>query len=224
MAGPVSRYVVASPDDGSRIDLRNPFLAAVLSWLVPGLGQIYQGRTFKGGVCMAALVTALVFGMWLGDGRVVYASWRPGDARFAYIGQAGVGAVAIPAFVQAQLLAGRGREPMFASAWFAPPVHQGQLVSPEYAATLSRTSPGVALAEPGFGRPFAQVLNDELSAWQKQLGRRFEIGTLYTVIAGLLNMLVVFDALGGPMRVATRKAETADGPKAARPSGRPGRG
>ena len=43
-----ARYAAVSPDDGSRIELRNPFLAAVLSWLVPGLGQIYQGRTFKG--------------------------------------------------------------------------------------------------------------------------------------------------------------------------------
>lgn len=224
MAGPVSRYVVASPDDGSRIDLRNPVLAAALSWLVPGLGQIYQGRTVKGGICMAALVAALACGMWLGDGRVVYASWRPGDARYAFIGQSGIGAVAIPAALQARLLADRGCQPLFASAWLAPPVRPGQLVSPAYARTLARTSPGVMLNQPGAGQAFGQVLNDELSLWQKRLGRRFEIGTLYTVIAGLLNMLVVFDALGGPMRVATRKAETADGPKAARPSGRPGRG
>ena len=213
-----ARYVVISPDDGSRIDLRNPFLAALLSWLVPGLGQIYQGRTFKGGVCMAALVAALVFGMWLGDGRVVYASGRPGEMRLppagvraAFIGQAGIGAVAIPAFVQSQWLAGSGREPLFASAWFAPPVQPGQFVSPAYAATLARTSPGVALTEPGMGRPLRQVLTDELSLWQKRLGRRFEIGTLYTVIAGMLNVLVVFDALGGPMRAAGDPASRAAG-------------
>jgi hypothetical protein len=27
----------------------------------------------------------------------------------------------------------------------------------------------------------------------------FEMGTVYTVIAGLLNILVVFDAYGGPL-------------------------
>lgn len=216
MAETRARYGVPSPDDGRRIDLRNPFLAALLSWLVPGLGQIYQRRTFKGGMCMAALVAALIFGMWLGDGRVVYASGRPGEMRFspaavraAFIGQAGIGVVAIPAFVQSQLLDGTGREPLFASAWFAPPVTPGQFVSPAYAETLARTSPGVALSEPG--RPFRQVLNDELSLWQKRLGRRFEIGTLYTVIAGLLNLLVVFDALGGPMRTAGEKPARADG-------------
>lgn len=217
MAETRSRYGVVSPDDGRRIDLRNPFLAALLSWLVPGLGQIYQRRTFKGGMCMAALVAALVFGMWLGDGRVVYASGRPGELRIspaafraAFIGQAGIGAVAIPAVVQSHLLSGSGRQPLFASAWFAPPALPGQFVSPAYAETLARTSPGVTLSEPAPGRPFRQVLNDELSVWQKRLGRRFEIGTLYTVIAGLLNLLVVFDALGGPMRSAGNAAP-ADG-------------
>jgi hypothetical protein len=218
VAGTDSRYVVASPDDGRPIDLRNPFLAAALSWLVPGLGQIYQGRTIKGGICMAALVGGLACGMWLGDGRVVYASWRPGDERFAYVGQAGIGAVAIPAAVQAQCLAGSGRQPLFASAWFAPPVRQGQFVSPAYAATLARTSPGVTLAEPGAGRPLGQVLNDELSEWQGRLGRRFEIGTLYTVIVGLLNLLVVFDALGGPVR-ATEQSDRQDGKEKTRPPG-----
>ena len=42
-----ARIVAISPDDGSAIDLKNPALAAVLSWLVPGLGQLYQGRTLK---------------------------------------------------------------------------------------------------------------------------------------------------------------------------------
>ena len=51
---PTPRIVALSPDDGSTIDLRNPALAAVLSWAVPGLGQIYQGRTTKGGLFMAA--------------------------------------------------------------------------------------------------------------------------------------------------------------------------
>jgi hypothetical protein len=215
-----TRYAVASPDDGRRIDLRNPFLAALLSWLVPGLGQLYQRRTLKGGMCMAALVAALVFGMWLGDGRVVYAAGRPGELRLppaavraAFIGQAGIGVVAIPAFVQSRLLAGSGSEPLFASAWFAPPVQPGQFVSPAYAETLARTSPGVAVADSGPGRRFRQVLTDELSVWQKRLGRRFEIGTLYTVIAGLLNLLVVFDALGGPMRGAGEKSAPAEGGK-----------
>ena len=38
--------------------------------------------------------------------------------------------------------------------------------------------------------------------WQKRLGRLFDIGTLYTVLAGLLNLLVIYDAWAGPMHRA----------------------
>ena len=134
------RLIAISPDDGSAIDLRNPLLAAALSWLVPGLGQLYQGRRLKGGLFMAALLGTLVGGLWLGGGRVVYASWRPGEPRLAFIGQAGIGAVAIPAVLQSFRLHGPAREPYFASGLFAPPLKGGQLVSPAYAARVARAA------------------------------------------------------------------------------------
>ena len=40
---------------------------------------------------------------------------------------------------------------------------------------------------------------DELSLWHAQYGAMFEIGTLYTMVAGLLNIVVIFDAYGGPV-------------------------
>ena len=39
---------------------------------------------------------------------------------------------------------------------------------------------------------------DELSDWHYDLHGYFEMGTLYTVVAGLLNLLVVWDAFAGP--------------------------
>jgi len=71
------RIVAVSPDDGSAIDLRNPAVAAILSWCVPGLGQIYQGRTHKGRIFMVAILATFLVGLMLGGGKVVYASWRP---------------------------------------------------------------------------------------------------------------------------------------------------
>jgi hypothetical protein len=90
------RIVAISPDDGSAIDLKRPAIAAILSWLVPGLGQLVQGRRFKGLLFMATLVPTFLFGMWLGDGRVVYASWKPGEKRWAFVCQAGIGAASRP--------------------------------------------------------------------------------------------------------------------------------
>ena len=43
---------------------------------------------------------------------------------------------------------------------------------------------------------------DELSKWNYDLGEYFDIGTVFTVIAGLLNVLVIFDAYGGPLVIA----------------------
>jgi len=201
---PRQRLIAISPDDGSAIDLKNPVLAAVLSWLVPGLGQLYQGRRLKGGLFMAALLATLVFGLWLGGGRVVYASWRPGEPRLAFIGQSGVGAVAIPAVLQALRLDGPAKEPAFGVGLFAPPLKPGQLVSPAYAARLAATDSGVN-ADDFFDRPpFKQFKREQLSIWQRRLGRWFEIGTLYTVLAGMLNVLVVFDAFAGPIRTTPR--------------------
>jgi TM2 domain-containing membrane protein YozV len=215
------RLIAISPDDGSAIDLRNPLLAAALSWLVPGLGQLYQGRRLKGGLFMAALLGTLVCGMWLGAGRVVYASWRPGEPRLAFIGQAGIGAVAIPAVLQSLRLHGPAKEPYFGSGLFAPPLKGGQFVSPASAARLARTEPDCDF----FDRPpLAQSKRDQLSAWQRRLGRRFEIGTLYTVLAGMLNLLVVLDAFSGPLPTPSRDTRTGKQATAPPPAGpAPGR-
>jgi MFS family permease len=205
-------FVVTSPDDGTPIDLRNPFLAAVLSWLVPGLGQCYQRRTTKGGLFMGTLLAALVIGLWVGGGRVVYASWRGGESRLAFLGQAGIGVVAIPAVIQSLRLHGDGKEPL-AGGWFAPPLKPGQLVSTAYAARLMRSEPGVD-AEDFFDKPpYKQFRGDQLSMWQRRLGRRFDVGTLYTVLAGMLNVLVVLDAFAGPMRAPPESRPQAAAPE-----------
>ena len=41
------------------------------------------------------------------------------------------------------------------------------------------------------------------SIWHRRLGRWFEIGTLYTMLAGMLNMLVIYDAWAGPLGMPT---------------------
>ncbi|MBV8265989.1 MAG: hypothetical protein JO252_06560, partial [Planctomycetaceae bacterium] len=42
------------------VPLRNPYKAALLAWLVPGLGHFYQGRTGKG-ILYAACILSLYF-------------------------------------------------------------------------------------------------------------------------------------------------------------------
>jgi len=55
----------------------------------------------------------------------------------------------------------------------------------------------------------------ELSDWQRDSAAGFDLGTLYTMVAGLLNILVIFDAYGGPMPIPgheSRKKKKPDAP------------
>lgn len=205
------RIVAVSPDDGSAIDLRNPLVAAALSWAVPGLGQIYQGRTFKGSLFMAAILTTFVCGLWLGGGRVVYAA-LPSAAdgaegrgvraifkRAPFLCQACAGVVAMPAVLQAARLSGPSREPWLLNGFMAPPLAPGQYVSRRYAESLARRDSGIGPDDFFDKPPFKQFRRDQLAMWHRQLGKFFEIGSLYTMLAGMLNLLVIYDAWAGPL-------------------------
>src|SRR5262245_66453159 len=64
----------ASPLPPRKID---PF-AAVLSYLVPGLGHIYQGRVGKGVLFLVCLYVLFFYGMYLGQGKNVYLPTKDG--------------------------------------------------------------------------------------------------------------------------------------------------
>ncbi len=155
---------------------------------------------------MAALLATVLAGMVVSDGRAVFYEWRRGSSRqtrWAFLGQAGIGGLAIPSLIQTSLLDGSGRQPLLALPWFAPPLLNGQEVSEAYARRLADHDPDIDAAD--FRRQGAVFrfepgqAGGQISIWQKRLGRSFDIGTLYTVLAGLLNLLVIYDAWAGPM-------------------------
>ncbi len=63
----------------------------------------------------------------------------------------------------------------------------------------------------------APASKNDLSNWHKATASGFDMGTLYTMVAGLLNILVVFDAYAGPLpppvpkKRRKREKEEADG-------------
>jgi len=180
--------------DGQYIDLKNRPLAAFLAWLIPGAGHFYQGRRTKGAIYLVCILSAWILGFALGGGHVVYASWQPGDKRWHYLLQAGVGAAALPALVQGDRMR-RQTDPF-----------NGQ--------TMKSYKPlwGGFMAPPI--RPVIEDEADEVSAWYARRGAGYEMGTWYTVvIAGLLNILVIYDAYGGPLAIpiSGRKKEVANG-------------
>jgi len=59
---------------------------------------------------------------------------------------------------------------------------------------------------PLLGKVEAPPTKDELNDLHRDIGRWWELGTVYTMLAGLLNVLVIYDALCGPAYVAERAA------------------
>ncbi|MGL4460624.1 MAG: DUF6677 family protein, partial [Planctomycetia bacterium] len=84
----------------ARPPLRNPPLAALLAFLVPGWGHFFQGRRLKGAIFFVFILGLFYWGMWLGSGRVVYFRWDESEKRWAYLAQAGAGLSALPAMVR----------------------------------------------------------------------------------------------------------------------------
>lgn len=200
----VSTQTATNPNPGSATDppvveLRDPRVAAVLAWLIPGAGHLYQGRTAKGILFMTCILGIYFFGMYLGEGHVVYASMRGEDRRLPYLCQIGVGLPALPALVQSQ----RMREPFpkapLWNGWMAPPRLPGQIIPNDQWAAQHPTRRMVQTDQ--------YVINeyDELSAWHERLHGYFELGTVYTMIAGLLNILAIYDAGCGPLLTGSQE-------------------
>ncbi len=60
---------------------------------------------------------------------------------------------------------------------------------------------------------------NDLSQWNEKSSSGFDMGTLYTMIAGLLNILVIFDAWGGPLPppVKPQRGKPSDDPESPPP-------
>src|SRR5436853_1873389 len=119
-----------SAEQTLEIDLREPLVAAVLAWLIPGAGHLYQRRTGKGLLFMICILGTYFFGLALGEGKVVYASWNQVDRRWQYPLQIGVGLPAIPAVVQNMVIR-RGNAPILGGI-MAPPRSQEELADWHY--------------------------------------------------------------------------------------------
>ena len=156
------------------INLRNPYMAGLLAWLFPGLGHYYQGRYHKALIFFLCIMPTFIVGCALassseaGIARNVYWSWRSADMRYWWLAQAPLGIATIPSVTQAWQI-NSGQMPMLGSLMAPPRLHHGDR----------------------FGVP--PVL-DEI----RQKLPHFELGTYLVVIAGLMNLLVILDAVDGP--------------------------
>jgi len=156
-------------------------LAAVLSYIIPGLGQVYQGRIGKGLLFFGGLYALFFYGMWMGQWRNV---WLPDVAEMPPVEVAGqtLGGTAKAVSYRPQFL---GQFWIGTAAW--PAVVQYAYFDKDQK------------AGPLFGAFERAPGEDELNVLQRDGNKRWDLGWVYTVIAGVLNLLVIYDALAGPM-------------------------
>jgi hypothetical protein len=152
--------------------------AGILSFLVPGLGQMYQGRFSKGLLFFVCLLSLFHVGQAMGNWQNVYVPKNIGGwaadrgrptlfaglvNRWHYPGQFWIGVAAWPALWQYYGLPVPDAEKH-------PRLHNYQKEPPE------------------------TLVNEFLVDSDKTP----DLGLMYTVIAGVLNILVIYDAYAGP--------------------------
>lgn len=165
---------------------RRDFLAGFLSYLIPGLGQVYQGRIGKGLLFFFSLYMLFFYGQWMGQWRNV---WLPDPTplpptdislrvftwnlegvpkalsyRPQFLGQFWMGIAAWPACIQYR--------------YYERDNANGLPIIHGYQRTPSES---------------------ELNELQRRGTKRWDLGWVFTVIAGVLNLLVIYDAFAGPM-------------------------
>jgi hypothetical protein len=152
--------------------------AGVLSYLVPGLGQIYEGRVAKGILFMVCLYGLFFYGMYLGD-------WK--NVHLPHSAEKNPPPVNMP-----NLLANLYNRPQFigqfwigVAAW--PAIWQYN--NPQESSKESNSFLHDFQREPS-----EKVLNQ----LQADGDKSWDLAWVYTVIAGALNVLVIYDAVAGP--------------------------
>ena len=164
-------------------------LAAFLSYLIPGLGQIYQGRVAKGLLFFVCVYTLFFTGLYLGSGSVTIRGETYVVSSNVYLPDT---AERNNPFGLPRLAANLYNRPQFAgqfwvgiAAW--PAIWQ-------YLNYDDKQEKGDSVLGLFERTPSQEALN----ALNTSSGKLIDLGWVYTVIAGVLNIMVIYDALAGP--------------------------
>jgi Family of unknown function (DUF6677) len=148
-------------------------LAAFLSYLIPGLGQIYQGRFGKGFLFMVALLGMFFLGQAMGNWQNVH---MPTGEEQGPVGR------------------GRGAVASLVTRWH----YNGQFWIGMAAWPAILQFYDVPL--PGPLKDYQKTPTEaEINHFLVNSDKTPDLGWVYTVIAGMLNILVIYDAYAGPM-------------------------
>lgn len=165
-------------------------LAGLLSYLMPGLGQIYQGRTAKGAVFCVCVHVLFFYGMYLGAGRATVNGAEYVLSSNVYLPHT---AHLNNPFNLPPLAANLYNRPQFAGQFWVG-VAAWPALWQYWRFDLGQAND----SDPLLGK-FERAPNERcLNAVHTNGDKLIELGWVYTVIAGVLNIMVIYDALAGP--------------------------
>lgn len=204
-------------------------LGGILSYLVPGLGQIVQGRVAKGVLFFVCVYVLFFYGVYLGAAEVkikdrvertykvtsnIYlprGESRPNEGAFSallnnlynrpqFLGQFWVGMAAWPAIAQ-YISLDRAMEDRLESEIdrnYEEAANEG-LDTPEGQAKLMKAKElEQERRHPLFGEMMREPSYKAINAVHNGSDKRLELAWVFTVIAGVLNIMVIYDAFAGP--------------------------
>lgn len=171
-------------------------VGAILSYLVPGLGQIAQGRILKGVVFLISIYTLFFYGLYLGAGH--YKLGQGPNAIEYHVS----GNVYLPdtsddnnldknSSPLQRLLWNLWNRPQFAGQFWVGIAAWPAIWQYVY---FDRTKE----SDPIFGDYMREPTVDALNAIHNAGDKQLELAWVYTVIAGVLNIMIIYDALAGP--------------------------
>jgi hypothetical protein len=162
--------------------------AALLSYLIPGLGQIAQGRVAKGILFMVGVYGLFFYGWALGQFRNVYFGDTASEAQKQW---------SMP-----QVMANLYNRPQFAGQFWvgmaAWPAIYHYFKDQPTESFAHREAVREMDKQGWLQRTMVAMPEDEINRLQRDGDKRWDLGWVYTVIAGVLNVLVIYDALAGP--------------------------
>lgn len=179
----------------------NPY-AAVLSYLVPGLGQIVQGRIGKGLLFLVCLYSLFFYGLFLGRGEAAVIDPNHDFESQTLTRYQLDNNVYLPSardrnehFPQANSGFSSLANDLYNRPQFLGQFWMGMVVWP---AILQYNFADHSKPHPYFGTFMRTPSVESLNAVHTSRDKLIDLGWVYTVIAGVLNILVIYDALAGP--------------------------
>lgn len=157
--------------DAEPSDWATPPVVAGLSWLVPGLGYWLIGQRRRAMLAGLSIVLLFILGLLISGVRCIDVPGYGANGDLLYTRQAG--GQSKPLVLSAPFKA------VLDKPWYIPQIMAGPLTIGS-----SFWSVGVASVRDSNGG----------QAYPKATARMYDIGTLYTAIAGMLNLLVIIDA------------------------------